>query len=420
MRLLHREVKTEPGCAVYVNKQRVDKRPLYVWKEDEVQLVNFAPFFLKVAKKATCQEGVPVEMTSTIRLELSPEDGALLPVLANAGYRTYKDPLRVSAQSVAEYSKLAESLGASLETFIRKTEFFTLLQQQAATQAQLDQVFQLVFRTARVSGAVASLEANAVEPDERLLADLAARAKMTDEVKDAVRTRVYEDAALGAIVDYFLDSKRQKELLRAYEGLAKAEGERAIVEAQQQIIRAQNDLKIVQAEEEHRRAKRQAELDAEEGTWTNAAMERNAKIKAKNAEYEFEYKTRRAAEEMQLAQKDGELAKMKEEAVMTLRNGRGADLALKVKHETDLMRIRVEEQRQSADALGSVLARVKDMPVAGYQGVQNLTLFNAGGGELQDPVKSLLLVLLNRLGDAAVRLAKPSGADSNAVAVTQD
>lgn len=401
MHLFKHEIKTEPGFLVAVDGELVNDRPLYVGGKQSIHFISFAPTFVQVSRKAFCHEGVPVEMTATLRLELNPND--LEEILLNAGHRTYKAPARVSAQTVAEQGKLSDSLAASLETFIRKSRFFDLLRKQQQTQIDLNQLLQKMCERPRLE--VVSLEATPAQPDEKLLADLAARAGLSETVSDSARTRSYKEAELGAIVEYFLDANRQRELLKAQDGLAKAEGERAIVEAQQQIIKARTDLKIVEAEAEHRKTKRQVELDQEESTWTEAAMRRNATVKETNAAFEFEYKKKRAAEAKELSRNEADLAYAKEEAAATLRKGKRAELdELELYREQEFMRLRIEEKRQLNEALITVLQQVKEMPIPDYRGIGTLIL---GEGVSQDPMKSLVAALLTKLTEALVVIAAP-------------
>lgn len=251
------EIQVPAGFEVAVNFELINRRPLYVGTYEQVHFISFAPILINVPAEANSREGISVKLTSDIRLEIPRTN--LADVLKDAGYSTYHSIARVSAQDISSRQNLPQSIKASIQTFIRGSAFFSLAKQEDV-RAQLHQKLESECARARLVGEVVSSDVVPVLPDPALLAQLAARAGLNETTKDGVRTRKYADATLGPIVEYFLETLRQRELIQAEIERAKAEGERARVEAQQQITKARTDLKIVELEQEDRVATRQADL----------------------------------------------------------------------------------------------------------------------------------------------------------------
>ncbi len=395
--LFRKKIIVPAGFEPAVNFELVTRRPLYIRSEDDtVHFVNFAPWFVKVSSEAACVEGVTFNIQANFRLEIPRTE--LADVLRASGHSDYSRPAEVSAQQVSERQQLAEVATASLQTFLRKSAFADLVSQQEHIRNQLNQQIQQECARAKLAGEVVSCEVVAVTPDQSLLGQLAALAGMIVAVQNGVPTRAYKAPTLGAVVEHFLETDRQKELIKANVERARAEGELAIVEAQQQAIKARTDLKIVEAEQEMRKSKRQAELDAERAQWDQEALQRNATIKETNAQFEYAYKAKRLDHDMDLARKEADLAKLKETSDATERDAKRLDLEqLEIFREREAAKIRAEERTETMSQLVKIIERMKDMPVPNYQGLHTLI---TTGMESQDPFKGLLLHTMHQIAES--------------------
>jgi len=183
------------------------------------------------------------------------------------------------------------------------------------------------------------------------------------------------------------------------------------VEAQKSIAIARADVKISELEQEDRIAARQAELQEEDAKRQQTAQERNANIKENAAILEFAYKKMRMDEEMQLAQKEVEIAKAKEAEEAALRERKRLDMQLELEQEHGLSKIRAEEKVNLLVQLGSLIEKLKEIPATDYKGVHTLvTSAGLGGMDSKEFATGLVLGLLSR---AAESVGIPSGTTEN-------
>lgn len=378
MGLIQHEVKTEPGNGVAVNGRLIEERPVYAGRKDEVHLVSSAPAFFKIAEDAASVEGVSVKLAATVVIALDMEK--LAGALRDAGSGSWRHPVRVSAESVATQQKLVDSLAACCQTFARNQRLLNLMGKPDDLLKQLNELIRPICARTKISGELITLHLTPSLPSAEHLAQLRARAG--------------KEPALKEVVEYFMEARRQAELLQAEVEMAKAEGERQSLEAQQKTLKARADFKIVEAEEESRKAKRQAELEASETEWSEAAMQRNARIKGVNAELEYEFKLKQAEQAKELARQDAELEKLKEEAEAAVRKAKRAELdEVDLHRERELAAIRIDEESKRLDGLNKLVGVLKEMPVPSFDGVQ--TVVQSGVGE-QNPLSGLLNLVLTR------------------------
>jgi len=398
------EIQVPPGFEAVVNGRIDERKPLRVGTYDQVYFVNFAPFFATVSSESACKEGLVHKVTVVIKLEL--QRGNLTEILRDAGHAPWHNPVRVSTQELVTRQNLLDSVKASIQTYTHSTGFFDLVNQDSVRQAMHQRISSECTK-ARLLGEVVACDVVPVVPESSLLAQLAARAGIKETIKGEIRTREYSDSNLGAIVEYFLETLRQSELIQAETERAKADAERARVDAQKQIAIARADVKIVELEQENRISARQAELQEEDAKRQQAAQERNASIKESGAAYEFTYKSKRLDEEMALAQKELEIAKVKDAEEAALRERKRLDMQIELEREHKLAQIRAEEKAQMFAPLGELLEKLREIPATDYKGVHTLiTTAGLGGMDSKELATGLVLGLLSR---AAEGVGIPSG-----------
>ncbi|MBI2570807.1 MAG: hypothetical protein HYV63_27715 [Candidatus Schekmanbacteria bacterium] len=319
--------------------------------------------------EASSEEGVAFEAKADVRIEVP--RGNLADLLRDSGYSTYRNILRVSAEEVCKRQNLAQSIRASIQTFVRASGFFDLANHEQA-RADLNQKVQQECSRARLVGELISIELSPKLPESDQLAELRARAS--------------SEPSLQGIVKHFRETLLQRELLNAEAERAKAES-----------VRAKADRKIVEAEEEDRVSARQAELQQSEADRQRTAQERNAQIKENSAQYEFVYKTKRLEEDRQLAEKEVEVAKVKEAQASTLREQRKLDMELDIERERSLAEIRGAERAKVVAEIASVFVTMKELPLPSYEGIHTLV---TTAGDSRDQVTGLLWNLLTRFSDS--------------------
>lgn len=377
MALIKHEVTIQPGHAVAVNGKVIEERPVYAGRKDEVHLVSSAPAFFKIAEDAASAEGVSVKVAATVVIALDTEK--LAGALRDGGSGNWRHPVKVSAESVASQQKLVDSLAACCQTFARNQRLLILIGKPDDLLKPLNELIRPICARAKLSGEMITLHVTPSLPSAEHLAQLRARAE--------------KEPALKEVVEYFMEARRQAGLLQAEVEMAKAEGERQTLEAQQKTLKARADFKIAEAEEESRKSKRQAELDASEAEWGEAAMQRNARIKGVGGRLEYEFKLKQAEQAMELARQDAALEKLKEEAEAAVRQAKRADLdELDLHRERELAGIRIEEETKRLESLNKLAALLKDMP-SGFEGVQTVVQSGVGG---QNPLSDLLNLVLTR------------------------
>jgi hypothetical protein len=153
-------------------------------------------------------------------------------------------------------------------------------------------------------------------------------------------------------------------------------------------------------EQENRIAVQQAKLQEEDAKRQRAAQERNAEIKENGAAYEFAYKRKRLEEEMVLAQKEVEIAEVKDVEEVALRERKRLDMQLELERERELARIRAEEQERMLASLGGPLEKIAAIPTIDYTGVRTLiSSAGLGGTGAGDLATGLVLGLLSRAAE---------------------
>lgn len=390
------EIQVPPGFEAVVDGRIEQRKPLRVGFYDQVYFVSFAPYFAAVSAEAVSAEGLAHKTSVVVKLECRRDN--LVEMLRDWGYSTYRNIIRVSVEEIAERQNALDSIEAAIRTYTQSRGFFELSRLDQVRQELLEKIGSECAK-ARLAGEVVSCEVTPVVPPPDLLAQLAARAGLRDAI-DETRKRQYEDAHLGAIVEYFLETLRQREMIQAEAERAKADAERARVEAQKQIAIARAEVKIVELDQENRIATRQSELQMEETRRQQSAQERNAATKESGAAYEFAYKSRRLEEEKALADKELEVARVKDEEEAALRQRRRMDMEMEMERERELARIRAEEKAAALSLLGSMVEKLGQIPATDYRGVRTLVT-NAGGAEAKDFATGLVLGLLSKASEDA-------------------
>lgn len=391
------EVQVPPGFEAVVNGRIEQRKPLRVGTYDQIHFVNFAPYFAEVEGEAASSEGIIHEVKVVVKLECPRSD--LVELLRDSGDSTYRNVVKVSVQELATRQNLADSIRAAVQTYTQTKAMFDLTNLEHVRQ-ELQQRIKVECTPARLLGEVVSCEVTPIVPETTLLAQLAARAGVKEVVAGDARIRQYSDARLGAIVEYFLETLKQRELIDAEAELARADAERARVEAQKQIAVARADVKMVELEQENRIATLEAQLQEEEGRRQQAAQERNASIKENAAAYEFTYKSRRLEEDKSLAQKELEVAKAKTAQEAALREIRRLDVELELERERELARIRAEEKAGALGIVSEMIEKLAAIPTTDYRGVHTL-ITGLGSGESREFATGLVLGLLSRAAEAA-------------------
>jgi len=384
------EIRVPPGFEVVVNGRIDDQRPLCVGRYDQVYFVSFAPIYPAVSSEAPCKEGIRHSVNVKVKLELQRD--SLADSLRDAGYSTYGRTVRVSAQELVTRQNLLDLIQACVQAYTHETGFFDLTNRELVRQA-LHQRINSECTKARLDGEVVSCAVFRAVPEPSLLAQLAAMGR--------------SDPNLQAVVEHLLEEIRQRELVQVETERAKANAELARVQAQEQIAIARADVKIAELEQENRIAAQQAELQEEDIKRQQAAQERNAEIKESGAAYEFAYKSKRLEEEMVLAQKEVEIAKVKDVEETALRERKRLDMQLELERERTLAEIRAEEKERMFASLGGPLEKLGGVPATDYSGVHTLiTTAGLGGTDSKEFATGLVLGLLSR---AAQGMGIPSG-----------
>lgn len=379
------EIRIPSGVEAVVNGRIENGRPLRVGTFDQVYFVDFAPFFATASSEADCKEGLKHKITVVIKLKiLNDEEG-----LRFTGDSTFRNISRISAQDLVTGQNLLDSIKAIIQTYTRSTGFFDLAKQEQVRDV-LHQKIRSECTKAGLFGEVVACEVTSVLPETQRLAQLAAMAGIKETITGETRTREYSDSNLGKIVEYFLETLRQSELI-------KAETERANSEVQKQAAIARADVKIVDLEQANRIAVRQAVLQEEDAERQQAVQERNAKIKNQGDLYEFEYKKKHLEHEMSLAEKDVEIAKVKDAEETALRERKKLDMQLELERERQLAKIRAEEKTTMFVSLEKLLDKLKEMPATDYKGVHTLiTSTGSGSMDSKELASGLVLGMLSR------------------------
>jgi hypothetical protein len=417
------EVPVPPGFEAVVNGRIEEKRPVRVGQYDQVYRVSFNPSFLKLQTDAPCKEGIPHKVSADVMLWL--ERGNLTEILRDAGFSTHRNVLNVSAKEIAERQQLAESLRAGIQASIQTQGFFQLQDHDAVLKI-IDQVVRSRCHDARVAGVLQDfsvaptvLEAKASAGQ---LTALAARAGAKSAPDGSLQ---FADGGLGRIVEYLLELQRQEQLLGIPIARAKAQAETARVETEQQLAEARARLKIIEAEQEARVKGRQEEINQEDATRQQSAIERNAAIMERTAGYEAEYKRKRTEEEIKLnrqrhdeevrlarqkldeeheaTKKKVDIAALVDQEESARRERKRLDLKLNRDHERELAEIRATESKERFAAYAQLLSGLSGIPVTSYSGVHTLINGGGAGSDSRDAAVNMVLNLLARLGDALER-----------------
>jgi hypothetical protein len=389
------EIQIPSGFEAVVDGRIEGRRPLRVGAYDQVHFVSFAPLFEEVSAEAVSKEGIAHSISVTVKVECRRDN--LSEMLRDWGYSTYRNIVRVSAEEVAKRQNLIDSIEAAIRTYAQSRGLFELSRLEEVRQ-ELHQKISVECARARVAGEVVSCDVAPAIPEPDLLARLAARAGLKEVTDKDLRVREYEDAALGAIVEFFLETIRQREMIQAEAERSRADAERSRVEAQKQIAIARAEVKIVEIDQENRIAARQSELQSEEARRQQSAQERNAGIKESGAAYEFAYKSRRLEEERSLADRELEIARVRDQEEAALRERRRMDARLELERERELAQIRADEKAAALNLLGSLVEKLGQIPATDYRGVRTLVT-STGGTEAKDFATGLVLGLLSRASE---------------------
>lgn len=388
------EIQVPPGFEAVVNGRVEERRPLRVGTYDQVYFVSFAPIFTEVSCEAACKEGLMHKVTVKVKLEIRRSN--LADILRDAGDATYRNIVSVSAQELATRQNLLDAVKTSIQTYTHGTGFFELANQDSVREA-LNQRISSECEKARLVGEVVACDVVRVVPDTERLAQLIAEAGIKETIEGETRIREYRAPNLGMIVEYFRETIRQSELMKAEAESAKAEAEKRRLEDQKQIAIARADLKLVELKQDDRIAERQAELQEEEMRRQQAAAERNAAIIEMKAAYDFAYKSKRLEEEMALAEKEVEIAKVKDAEEAALRERKRKDMKLELEREKELAEIRADEKAKVFVQLGELIEKLKEIPAPDYTGVTTLiTAAGSAGDEFRGVATGLILGLLSR------------------------
>ncbi|NQT13475.1 MAG: hypothetical protein HQ582_12040 [Planctomycetes bacterium] len=446
-------VRVPPGANAVVKDRIESKRPLWVGRDVPVYFLSSDPFLTKFAAEAACRERIIHKVT--VQVKLTVLENELAELIANAGDSFVPKIVTVSAENIAGRRKVAGSIAAAIAAYIQSQSFFALQKEDAVKQA-LQPLLEEQCKDARLAVTIeACSEISHRDPDDTLLAELAAQAGR-EEVGDGAEKQVtYKNTELGELVEYFDQARREKRnrelevqieikrteaentaCIKKLEAENEVEIERTkaeagplleqlrqktIVEKNNTTIREQQELYRVKAEEE--KGKEQ------EAEWQKEAIERNSAIKEMNARYQAEYNERRLDEEMALnkRQQDDELAlqktrleeeknlaaaraevtKAKKEEAEMLREKKRLDMELELEREKKLAELRADEMTKIAAQLGVVVERIK-MPVPDYSNVHTL-LLGSQDNKAGDMVATLLMDLLNRFADGVTSLRQTNG-----------
>jgi hypothetical protein len=386
------EIRVPPGFEVVVNGSIDDSRPLYVGWYDQVYFVSFAPYYPEVSSEAPCKEGIRHRIDLKVKLELQRDN--LADSLRDAGYSTYRRPIEVSALELVVRQNLLDWIEACVQAYIHETGFFHLIDRERVRQA-LHQRINSRCAKAQLNGEVISCAVVRAVPKPSLLSQLAAMGR--------------SDSNLQAVIEHLLEEIRQGELVQVETERAKANAELARVQAQEQIALARANVKIAELAQENRIAAHQAELQEEDAKRQQAAQERNAGIKENGAAYEFAYKSARLEEEMVLAQKEVEIAEVKDLEEAALRERKRLDMQLEAERERELAAVRAEEKERMSASLGGLLEKLAGIPTIDYTGVRTLiTGAGSGGTDSTEFATGLVLALLSRAADGMGMPGEPA------------
>lgn len=351
-----REIHVPPGFVAVVNSQIVRSRPLYVGRYDQVYFISFAPVFFPIEFEARCREAIVFETKVSVRVAIQEQHlGELLHV---AGDSTHREVLRVSAKQFADGLNLSQSIGAAVGTFVRGSNFFSLVD-QASAQVTLNEKIQTECAKTRLEVALVSMELSPKLPSDDMLLQLRAQ----------LGAQAQTDSLLGGMVTYLAETAKQHEQIKI------------------ETERARAELKIAALDADARVAARQAELQEQEADRQRAAQARNAEIMEANAHYEFAYKTKRLEEQKELSAREVEIAKVKEGTAAAAREQRRLDMELEIERERKLADIRATEREKSLSEIAGILEKVGSCPAPNYEGVRTLI---TNGGDWRDQMSGLL------------------------------
>ena len=370
------KVKAAAGYEVVVDGSIVERIPVRVCKEEQVYVVSFAPLVVEEKTVSQCREGIPYEIIFNVKLSFQQED--LTEILRGAGYSTYHNPIRITVEEFVERHNLLHQLRASVQSYVQASGFFELADQDA-TRKELHKGISSRCHATGLAAEVVSCNVLPVMPESPLLAQLAAKALTQPSFK--------------LIVEYFQETMRRTVFLEA-------EREEAKVQAQQQIIKARTDLKVFEIEENDRIAGSEQQSKAKAEERQTADQERNARLKTHNAELEFQYKDKRLEEDKVIAEKEVEVARVRELSEEARRESKHKDMVLELEREQNISQIRQEE-------IVTTLQGLKEIPLPDYSGLSTLiTDGSEGRGEHHDVATGLVLALVGRLSESLGILGK--------------
>ena len=372
-------LEPKPGYEVIVNGQFEDRMPVYVGSEDQVYFISFAPYVTKLTPvEAPCKEGILHQVGVTVRAQFQKAD--LTRILCGAGYSTYRQPAILTVDEYAKRESLWSESSAMIHAYIQSASFFPLADRDA-TRKEIHSRIAAQCQKLGIAGEISSCTVNPVVPEPGLLAQLAAVASGNKNIETIVR--------------YFREVTRRSEFLNA-------EREEAKVQAQQQIIKARTDLKVFEIQENDRIAAGEQSSKEKAEQRQMADQERNARLKAHNADLEFAYKDKRLDEDKAIAEKELEVAKARMASEDAKREARGRDMKMELDREEALSRIRSGEVVRFVE-------KVKELPVPDCSGLQTLIMGNdAGQPGPFGLAPSLLLSLLGKLsGPPSAQAPRP-------------
>jgi len=411
-------VSVPPGFETVVAGRIEDRRPLWVGTFDQIYFVSFSPVSYAIECEAVCKEGIVHKAKVAITLQL--ERGNLTEALKDAGDSTYREILCVSAKDIMarQSSDLVESVKSTIRTGIQAMGLFELLNAENA-RSRLDLRVKERCKEARLNGQVDHCEISVVQPSDVLLTQLAARAGAGLNPDGTVS---YSRDDLGSVVEYFVEIKRQAELMKAPVEYAKAQAKAATVEAEKQFAKAIHDLKIDEEEQQARVNRRHEELSKEDAQRQMDAAERNARIKERSATLEATYKkqreadraeleklaleaeiernTRRLTSEAEAVKKRLEIAELTDKEETGRRERKKLDMAVELEHEREHANIRATEIRERLSPLADLVAGLASIPPTNYSGVHTLIGGPNAESNNRDLVFKIIYGLLTDVAEA--------------------
>ena len=396
--MFRHEIQVPAGFEVVINGQVVsDRRRVLAGRYDRVYFILLAPHFLEIGCEAACREGLSHKLSVMVKVEIDRKE--IGNILRDAGHSTFRKVLHVTAEGVAQRQNLARSIQASIQTFAHDTGFFALADLESVKHALHERIVKECLRS-RLLGEVVSCDVVRCVPDPILVAQLAASAGIKETSQKEGAARTYEDENLGRIVEYFLETVRQQELIQAETDKAKAMAELSRVDAQSQMAKARADMKMREIEEQDRINERQSEVADKEVVRQEAAQERNARIKEKAAQYEHAHRTRRLDEDALIVAKETQIAQAKDAEQVMLREQKRLDMELELQRRREMAKIRAQESAEPLAHVAAIVGALSNLPVPDLGNIRTVV-----GGIPETSGQQAIALLLGLVVKAIERLS---------------